>query len=825
MEQSECANHIRAAYASIVVHSVICPLLDFFQHGIACPDQGAWGLAEVFISYARANEDVARRVASGLKASGFEAWWDDQLPAHRAYTDIIEQRLRGAAAVVVLWSKDAAQSQWVRAEADFARTENKLVQAQLDGSLPPMPFNQIQCADLYGWKGNRKHRGWTKLVEGVSSVISGAPPQPAEPVRARKGLKMDRRTALAAVAVVLLLLVAAVMFVPGMLGGDPDKPPRVAVLPFKNVGGSDEGLVDGMWEDTRNALSRNPQLIVLGQHTSQEIAQLGSSAARSAADYLVEASIRTSTGRVRINTSLVRSKDGAQIWSQTFDRKLDDVFALQAEIAQEIEGRIRGRLAKGGGVKPENIATTGEVYALYSDARRKIRDRDVTNYEEALAQLEKVVAMDPNFAPGWATLSVATNFGIYQIQATRAQEQEQKGRTHERVQNEGNLAEVYARRAIALAPNLAAGYAALGFALDAKGPTAQAALRKAISLDPSDVEAMNWLANSLNADEQFDERLALYSKIVDIEPLWWPAVLNRLAMHLDAGNFAEGERERQRLERLGSTLMAAMVTIETANAKGDVSTAARVGIDAYNRLSPEKRGILGYSLAFILLKLGYFEEVEKAHFDVPRPAPYLWRNDPRGLDIVEAMNLTPKQYLQASPMTDAASRLYVLSGRGEKLVSIYRSIGSSPAALQSVTGEFEMVTIGPTIAIALRNSRDAQAAQQLLAAAESSLRTSLKEARGPSMAAALNQAYLARVYAAQGRTQESLEQLEAAVRTGWIPDVPLLPTDLLTDPSFALLKNEPRFMAARQKIFDRVQQERAEIGPFSLAADAPKSSP
>ena len=274
-------------------------------------------MAEVFISYARANEDVARRVANGLKASGFEAWWDDELPAHRAYSDIIEQRLRGAAAVVVLWSKDAAQSQWVRAEADFARTENKLVQAQLDGTLPPMPFNQIQCADLTSWRGNRKHRGWTKLVDEVSSVVSGAPPQPSEHAPVRRGLQLDRRSALAIAALFLLLVVAAVLFLPPITGAGDDKPPRVAVLPFKNVGGTDEGLVAGMWEDTRHALSRNPQLIVLGPNTSEEIAEMGSGAARKAADYLVEASVRTATDRVRVSSSLIRSSDGAQIWSQT----------------------------------------------------------------------------------------------------------------------------------------------------------------------------------------------------------------------------------------------------------------------------------------------------------------------------------------------------------------------------------------------------------------------------------------------------------------------------------------------------------------------------
>ncbi len=78
-------------------------------------------MAEVFVSYSRANEALAKRVESGLKTCGFEAWRDDQLPAHRAYSEIIEQRLRGASAVVVLWSKEAAQSQWVRADPRQAR--------------------------------------------------------------------------------------------------------------------------------------------------------------------------------------------------------------------------------------------------------------------------------------------------------------------------------------------------------------------------------------------------------------------------------------------------------------------------------------------------------------------------------------------------------------------------------------------------------------------------------------------------------------------------------------------------------------------------------
>ena len=78
-------------------------------------------MTEVFISYARSTDAGADRVEEALKALGYQVWRDDQLPAHRAFTDVIDEHLRAAKAVLVLWSKDAAASQWVRAEADVAR--------------------------------------------------------------------------------------------------------------------------------------------------------------------------------------------------------------------------------------------------------------------------------------------------------------------------------------------------------------------------------------------------------------------------------------------------------------------------------------------------------------------------------------------------------------------------------------------------------------------------------------------------------------------------------------------------------------------------------
>ena len=105
-------------------------------------------MAHVFISYARPDEPLASLVAERLREDGFEVWRDDELPAHRPYAEVIEERIKGAGAVVVLWSAEAAKSHWVRAEADSARAAQTLIQASVDGTLPPMPFNQIQFATI-----------------------------------------------------------------------------------------------------------------------------------------------------------------------------------------------------------------------------------------------------------------------------------------------------------------------------------------------------------------------------------------------------------------------------------------------------------------------------------------------------------------------------------------------------------------------------------------------------------------------------------------------------------------------------------------------------
>ena len=139
-------------------------------------------MADVFISYARRSARQAQTAAQALRALGYSVWFDADLPAHRAYSRVIEEELDRSKAALVLWSEDAARSEWVLSEADRARAERKLVQVMLDPLRLPMPFDQIQCADLVDWEGDLAQAGWRKVVASIADLVGAR--GGSEPARA-----------------------------------------------------------------------------------------------------------------------------------------------------------------------------------------------------------------------------------------------------------------------------------------------------------------------------------------------------------------------------------------------------------------------------------------------------------------------------------------------------------------------------------------------------------------------------------------------------------------------------------------------------------------
>jgi adenylate cyclase len=130
-------------------------------------------MADVFISHANSTVRQARSAVDTLRALGYTVWIDDDLPAHRAFGPEIEAQLAAAKAALVIWSADAPKSDWVLSEANGAREAHKLVQVRLDGVRLPMPFDQIQCADLAGWDADPADEGWRKVVASIVALTGG----------------------------------------------------------------------------------------------------------------------------------------------------------------------------------------------------------------------------------------------------------------------------------------------------------------------------------------------------------------------------------------------------------------------------------------------------------------------------------------------------------------------------------------------------------------------------------------------------------------------------------------------------------------------------
>jgi adenylate cyclase len=338
-------------------------------------------MADVFVSYARPDEPLAGRVADALREAGYRVWRDDELPAHRAYADVIEERLKSAKAVIVLWSAEAARSQWVRAEADAARSAGTLIQASLDGTIPPMPFNQIQCADLNGWDGSPEVPGWRKLESSVA-VLAGAP----GPKDAPKG-----RTSLRQLS--------------------------VCVLPFQNMSGDaeQEYFSDGISEDITTDLSQVSALEVIARNTAftfkGQSVDVCDVARKLGVTHVLEGSVRKSGDRVRVTAQLIDGKSGGHVWAERYDRDLTDIFTIQDEISKAIVSALKVRLLPEEKKAIEQRGTTSaEAYNLYLLARQYWvtgNHGDPRREERVMRICQRAVEIDPYYAQAWALLAIA----------------------------------------------------------------------------------------------------------------------------------------------------------------------------------------------------------------------------------------------------------------------------------------------------------------------------------------------------------------------------------------------------------------------------------
>ena len=399
-------------------------------------------MADVFVSYARADRSRVEPLVHALESQGYSVWWDPEIAAGQEFDELIAQELQSAGCVLAVWTETSVASRWVRGEARDAADRGLLVPVRFGRVQLPIDVRAIHTTDLDDWNEDRDCAAFRTVAKSIDALLN-KPAATAKP-------QPSRRTK-----------------------------PAICVLPFENISGDPEQsyFSDGITEDIITDLSQVSSLDVTSRNTAfvykGRRISIPDVARELRVDYLLEGSVRKVGNRVRITAQLIEGPTDKHLWAERYDRDLDDIFAVQDDISRSIVAALKVRLAS---TESRAIAQRGnnnpEAYRFYLMARRYWMGGWARHRPVIVRLCEKALQLDPEYARAWALLSIcqadirftADNSGQYGLEA--------------------------AERALELDPNLADAHAAKGRILLAVGKVDESAEyhRRALALAPESYE-------------------------------------------------------------------------------------------------------------------------------------------------------------------------------------------------------------------------------------------------------------------------------------------------------------------------------------------------
>src|SRR5947209_3396256 len=349
-------------------------------------------------------------------------------------------------------------------------------------------------------------------AEFVEALAAPAP-------RVRHTGRRTSRLAAGAGLAVTLVAAAAGLFVLSRPHGTPalagPTGQSIAVLPFVNVSGApqEEYLSDGISEELIDALSKLPQLQVVARPSSfafkgknEDVRQIGQALQVAT---VLGGSVRRAANRLRVTAQLTDARNGYNLWSETYDREMGDVFALEDEISRAIMRALQVQLASGDSVTllrrpPRDV----EAYELYLKGRYFSHKGGVGAVQQALAYFQQTLAHDSNYALAYAGIADAYENLTWSTYLLPRQGMPK--------------ARAAALKALALEPTLADAHASLGDQLcvyDWDAPAAERELRRAMELNPSLANAHFFYSHCLASHGRLDEALAEARRARELDPL------------------------------------------------------------------------------------------------------------------------------------------------------------------------------------------------------------------------------------------------------------------------------------------------------------------
>jgi TolB-like protein/Tfp pilus assembly protein PilF len=438
---------------------------------------------------------------------------------------------------------------------------------------------------------------------------------------------------IAVLSVAVVLLLADKLVLRKDAGTALDK--SVAVLPLVNESGDPQQdyFSDGLSEELISAIAQVHAIKVIGRNSSfrfrgrqqDDTASIG---AKLGVTTLLEGTVRKQGNQVRIVASLIKASDGRELWSQTYDRQLKDVFAVQSDIATAVAGALKITLL-GQTIEATDKPPSGnlDAYDALLQGRKYAERRNRADYFKAVDYYQQAIKLDPDYAVAYARLAIAQQwFNDWIAGADERRTASAQARAN-------------ALKAIELAPQSALALGALGINQawsDFDYPSAQASLKKAVALDPSNAETLYQLADVTACLGRLDEAVAMMRKVLTKEPL-------NASFHFYTGQF----------------LLAA--------GKPD---AAETELSRAIALQPDAAVYHAY-LAIALLQRGQSDHALRAASDEPDPSNRRW--------ALSTIHFARGETAQGQALLDDMIRLDASWGPSS-IAMVYASIGSKDKA-------------------------------------------------------------------------------------------------------------------------------------------------
>ena len=374
----------------------------------------------------------------------------------------------------------------------------------------------------------------------------------SQSITPQTGQKLNRLT-----IVVMALAIGYFAIDKFVLSNSPEAPPEpvaaaasaepqrsIAVLPFVDMspGKDQEYFTDGLTENLLNALAQLRELRVAGRTSSfafknrnEDLRGIGE---QLGVAHILEGSVQKSGVQIRITAQLINADDGYHLWSQTYDRTLEDIFAVQDEIANEVARAMRVTLlGHAADVQQAVSQNTTSAYNEYLKGHHEASRGNLPGHEQALIYFERALELDPNLALAWAgqAESRAVITGFIDTDFAAGYEEARSS----------------ALRALELNPDLPEAYVALAdiqSSYDWDWAAAEASLRRALELRPGDTSIRLRLIRLNNALGRRDEAFADLQQVVEQDPLNWGAQRSLATALVVRGRFEEALRILDRLE-------------------------------------------------------------------------------------------------------------------------------------------------------------------------------------------------------------------------------------------------------------------------------------